>query len=262
MVSPVHVSASGVITWARESGPGSVHVRAEGLRVELASGATAEREAWEMGSVRRDGYTITVEFGPDEEVALEQFARRTDELETALWRCRCDAIAELMAPAGERPLEVIEASSESHGWLYRYQDGLRWVPCAGPCFVRLYGELEGARFDQSLYTVTLHGLFGENVLSGLARRTTELVHEVAQRVVEARGAFAASLAQAELAWADEARAGAIRQHVPFEANQEQLEAAEGGAARRRPGRAAAGERRRRGRRAASRAMSRGRRRAL
>ena len=233
MLRPVDLSASGVITWGAESGPGSVQVTAEGLSVGFTSGGTVEKEAWEIRRVRREDYALTVELAGDEALRLEQFARRTDELERALWRCRCDGIAELMAPADERPLEVVEASGEASGSLYRYEDGLRWVPREGACFARLYGELEGSELDAESYTLALYGPFGEDLLAGLARRATELQHEVRQRVAEARETFAESLQEAGWAGlktgpssAEEARSGAIRQHVPFEASEDRLGAAE------------------------------------
>jgi hypothetical protein len=221
-------SAEGKVQEGSQSFACEAEVAAEGLTLRRASGEEETCEGWQIREVRREGYTIEVSCAPTGSVLLHDFKRRTDELETALRRCRADAFASLMTPPGQRPLEVVEARGEDqqHAYLYRSEDGLRWVPSSGPCFARLYGELEGAHFDRGSYTLTLHGPFGDNLLAGLARRTTELEHEVGQRVAEARHGFAESLEQAGLGWADEARSGAIRQHVPFEATEERLVVAE------------------------------------
>lgn len=203
-----------------------VTVAAGQVTVREAGGQEHVREGWEITAVIREGYTIDVHYGISEGMLLRGFKRRTAELETALWRCRCDAIARLMAPPGAKPLEALEARLQTEGWLYRYQDGLRWVPREGVCFTRLYGELEGAELDERTYALTLRGPFGDNRLVRLARRTTELRHEVGQRVAQARATFAESLKQAGLAWRDEARVGTIRQHVPFAANKKRLAAVE------------------------------------
>ncbi|HUS80489.1 MAG TPA: hypothetical protein VM283_04415, partial [Armatimonadota bacterium] len=89
-----------------------------------------------------------------------------------------------------------------------------------------YGELDGAASDLQTYALTLGGPFGENTLSGLARRTTELHQEVTDRVQQAREQFAARAAELGLPWEKELRAGAIREHVPFAASQERLDAIE------------------------------------
>ena len=226
MLRPVELSATGVITCAGEVGPGSVQVKPEGIMVKLASGETVEKQAWEIVRVDRESYKITVEFARDAPIIFAQFARRTDELERALWRCRCDAIAQLMAPGEERPLEVIEATGQMAGWLYRYRDGLRWVPQEGPCFTRLYGELEGCQFDRQAYALNVWGPFGQSRLLGLARRTSELEQEARGSIAEAKDVLITTLRSRGLAWRGDVWGGGIRQHVPFRATQARLAAVE------------------------------------
>lgn len=158
-------------------------------------------------------------------LALTGLGRRIDEVEVGLRRCRADRLVRLMAPAGATPLEVLRGTDAEGrpGYLYRYEDGLRWLPDCGPGFVRLYEELDGAAVDLERYWLTLTGPFGESTLAGLARRTRDLAAEVDQRVEQARRGLAQRLASRGLPWEDDLRRGEIRAHVPFPATRQRLD---------------------------------------
>lgn len=180
--------------------------------------------AHEIARVTREDYDIVVANAFDEQlITLRRFARRTDELEIALRRARADALAELMAPPGKVPMDVFEAGGEGPGLLYRYDDGLRWVPHAGDCTARLYSEVGVVTFDEGSYDLVLSGPFGETRLGGLKRVTRELASETTRHIEEARRQFADALERAGLPWGSEALSGAVLAHVPLEATEERLQ---------------------------------------
>lgn len=229
---------SGLPDFAQFSAPGEVQqdgvvaacaatVDPTGLTITRADGATVTWPAHEIAAIRRDGYELTVTRAGGESLVLRRFARRSDELQMALRRARADAFARLMAPPGNAPQEITEAFGAMPGFLYRHDDGLRWVPDAGECWARLYAELDAVRFDPAQYTLALSGPFGVNQLSGLRRITREVEAEGALRIARAREAFAAELTAVGLAWQDEVAAGRIRRHVPFAPTAEQLVQVEG-----------------------------------
>lgn len=224
-------SARGAVQDGGTSAPCTVTVSAARLVISRDEGAAITWPAHEIAAVHRDGYDLALtRAGEDDALVLRRFARRTDELHAALRRARADAFARLMAPPGNQPLEVTEAFGANPGFLYRHDDGLRWVPDVGDCGARLYDELDAVRFDPNDYTLTLTGPFGETRLAGLRRLTREIEAESARRIAQAREAFVAELAAIGLAWCDDVAAGRIRRHVPFAPTPEQLaevEAAEG-----------------------------------
>ncbi len=201
-----------------------------GITIAPPDGEPRIWPAHEIVAVERVGYEMAVRraFGR-EGLVLRRFARRTDELELALRRCRADALARLMAPPDRNPQEITEAAGATPGFLYRYEDGLRWVPDAGSCFVRLYGELDSARFCADDYTVILDGPLGGSELSGLRRISRELDAETDRRIEQARAQFADALELAGLPWANDARMGRIRQQVPFTPTVAQIAQVEGAA---------------------------------
>jgi len=224
------VNAPGEVGEGGQVAACTVVVDPAGLTITRADGAATSWPAHEIAAVQRDGYELTLTGAGGASVVLRRFARRTDELETALRRARADAFARLMAPPGNAPLEITEAFGADAGFLYRHDDGLRWVPHAGECWARLYDELDAVRFDAARYTLTLSGPFGTKEVSGLRRLTREVEAEGELRIARARAAFAAELAAVGLPWEDEIGAGRIRRHVPFAPTAEQLaqlEAAEG-----------------------------------
>jgi len=201
----------------------SATVNVEGLVASDGDRTLIDWPAHEIASVSREDYDIVVtNLFDGGQVMLRRFARRTDELETALRLARADAFARLMAPPGTSPMDVFEAAGDKPGLLYRYDDGLRWVPHAGDCSARLYSELGQASFDPDAWELVLRGPFGETRLGGLKRVTRELASETALHIDEAHDAFAAALETAGLPWGDEARNGRITAHVPFEVDSEKL----------------------------------------
>ena len=224
LFSPAQFTGDGQIDYRGQAAPGHVEVTAEGICLRMARDSEIKKAFWEIVRVQRADYTVTLAFRGDQAVTLQRFARRTNELERALWRCRCDGISRLMAPPDQSALEAVQANGNTPGWLYRYEDGLRWVPQQGAPFARLYGELAEVEFDPDTYALLLRGPFGEHRLQGLARRTTELQHEASTRIAQARQAFADNLQQHGIAWQGEVRSGAISQHVPFAATKERIEA--------------------------------------
>jgi len=193
-----------------------VTVEPSGITITPADAPPRTWPAHEIAGVERAGYEIAVARALGREgIVLRRFARRTDELEPALRRCRADALARLMAPPDETPREITEATGAAPGFLYRHEDGLRWVPDAGQCFARLCGELDSARFRADDYSVLLDGPLGRSELSGLRRLTRELDAEADRCIEQARDQFAQALELAGLPWADDARTARIRQHVPF-----------------------------------------------
>lgn len=200
-----------------------ITVGPEGLAISDGEHLLARWRACEIGGVIRDGYTITLRHAwePDT-IALRRFARRTDELELALRRCRADALAELMAPPGERAVAITEAVGDPPGYLYRYADGLRWVPDTGDCFTRLYGELDGAVFDDEQRALVLSGPFGEQRIGGLRRPGRELAAESERIIGAARAEFAECLDSFGLSWSNDISSGKIRPHVPFAATEQHL----------------------------------------
>jgi len=207
-----------------------VTVEPPGITIAPADGPPRTWPAHEIAGVERAGYEIAVTRALDRQgIVLRRFARRTDELELALRRCRADALARLMAPPDEIPLEITEATGPAPGFLYRHEDGLRWVPDAGQCFARLYGELDSARFHADDYSVVLDGPLGRSELSGLRRVTRELDAEADRCIEQARAQFAQALDEAGAPWAEDARMGRIRQHVPFAPTVEQVTQAAGAA---------------------------------
>lgn len=226
LYSSAQFAGEGEIEYQGQVSRGRVEITAEGICIQAVSDSEIEIASWEIVGIERAGYTITLPLRNGETVLLRQFARRTDELEVALWRCRCDGIARLMAPPAASVLEAVPVEGTNPGWLYRYEDGLRWVPTQGAPFARLYGELAEAEFDQGTYGLALRGPFGEHRLQGLARRTTELQHEVTTRIALARDAFVENLEQSGIPWQDEVYSGAISEHVPFEPTEKRVEAIE------------------------------------
>lgn len=232
---------SGLPDFAEFSAPGEVQdggavvaceaaVDSSGLTITRADGVTITWPAHEIVMVSRDGHELTVTRAGGASLLLRRFARRTDELQMALRRARADAFARLMAPPGKSALEITEAFGATPGFLYRHDDGLRWVPDAGECRARLYDELDAVRFDPAQYILTLSGPFGVNQVSGLRRITREVEAEGARRITRAREVFAEGLAAVGLPWEKEVAAGRIRRHVPVAPSPEQLaqvEATEG-----------------------------------
>ena len=172
---------------------------------------------------RQDYQIIVTDAFDGGRVVLRRFARRTDELETALRRARAGALVGLMAPPGKTPMDVFEAVGERPGLLYRYDDGLRWVPHAGDCSARLYSEIGEARFDPQDYALVLTGPFGETRIGGLRRLTRELAAETLVHVGRARRQFADALEAEGLPWRDLAESGQLAAHVPFEATGERIQ---------------------------------------
>jgi len=218
----------GEVQAGTRASPCEITVDPSGLTVTEANGTETHWPAHDIAGVTRSGYEVIVRraLGRGSTV-LTRFARRTDELIVALRRCRADALARLMAPPDESPRETTEAVGAETGFLYRYDDGLRWVPDAGVCFARLYGELDGLAFAADRYELTLTGPLGESRVSGLRRLAREVGAEAARRIDDARQGFARALETAGLPWADDAAAGRIRQHVPFAPGAEQVVQAEG-----------------------------------
>ncbi len=199
----------------------------------VATGAITARDgervlvhwpAQEIATVSREDYEILATNVFDgQAITLRRFGRRTDELETALRRARADALSELMAPPGASPLDVFTAAGERSGLLYRYDDGLRWIPDSGDCTARLYSELSAAEFDPGSYELVLTGPFGETRIGGLRRVTREMASETSRHIGEARERFAAALERAGLPWRKEAIAGGIAAHVAFDASADRIE---------------------------------------
>ncbi|MFW5868985.1 MAG: hypothetical protein ACOCX2_14265 [Armatimonadota bacterium] len=211
-------AASGEIALPSGQTACSVTVTADGLAVSDGSRTVVEWPAHEIDRVEREDYDVIVTNVFDAPgIVLRRFARRTDELETALRLSRADALAQLMAPPGKSPMDLFEAAGERPGLLYRYDDGLRWVPHEGDCGARMYSELHEAAFDPDAWELVLRGPFGETRIAGLRRLARELASETTRYIAEAREAFAAALEAAGLPWGDEARSGEVSAHVPFEA---------------------------------------------
>jgi hypothetical protein len=224
LIDPGVFTAGGEITLPSGTTACETAVGPEGLRASDGERALVAWPAHEIGQVIRDEYEIAVtNVFSDEQVVLRRFARRTDELEIALRRARADALARLMAPPGKTPMDVFEATGERPGLLYRYDDGLRWVPHAGDCGARLYSEISEAAFDADDYTLVLSGPFGETRIRGLRRLTREVASETVRHIEAAREAFAGALEAGGLPWRAEARAGTLHGHVPFEADRQRIE---------------------------------------
>ncbi|NLO04809.1 MAG: hypothetical protein GX131_03150 [candidate division WS1 bacterium] len=219
------LTADGELRGSGDPQPCHVSVTAEGLEVRLTDDSALRLPGHEMSGVMREGYELRVsDPSGANPIILGKLARRTDEAHLALRRCRADALATMMAPPGARPREVTEIVGEVTGFLFRYDDGLRWVPDAGDCFTRLYAELDGARADMSGRDLALTGPFGEQRLGGLRRLLTEIEAEAAEATEAARREFAEKLEEAGLPWANPASDGRIRQHVPFAADETMLRA--------------------------------------
>ena len=225
----------GLVSSEAFSAGGEIELPSGSMRCELTvdPGGIAARDeeqmlvqwpAHEIACIIRDDYELLVKNVFDEQqLVLRRFARRTDELETTLRRVRGDALARLMAPVGKRPLDIFEARGTDPGLLYRYDDGLRWIPNAGDCRARLYSEIGAATFDTEEYALVLEGPFGETRIAGLRRLTRELASETTLQIEVARGVFADALEGMGIPWRAEAQAGTIHAHVPFEATEDRLE---------------------------------------
>ncbi|MGD9495372.1 MAG: hypothetical protein AB7Y46_03575 [Armatimonadota bacterium] len=221
-------TASGEMQVGANASACDVTVDASGLTVRPSSGAAIHWPGHEIAAVEREGYELRLTRALQRgSLSLRRFARRTDELVLALRRCRADALVRLMAPPDRTPQEVTEATGGRPGFLYRYEDGLRWVADHGECFARLYGELDAVGFDPGRYELALGGPFGRTQVAGLRRLTREIEDEAAARIAQARQTFAQALEGAGLSWGELAADGRIRQHVPFVPSQEQLAQMEG-----------------------------------
>ncbi len=224
MVRPGVFSARGEIELPTGSTRCDLTVGSDGVIARDGDDLLLHWPAHEIARVTRDDYELLVTNVFDEQqLILRRFARRTDELEIALRRSRADALAALMAPPSKRPLDVFEATSANPGLLYRHDDGLRWVPHEGDCCARLYSEIGEALFDPDEYALVLDGPFGETRINGLRRLTREITSESARHIEVAREEFADALEAAGIPWREEARAGTIHAHVPFDATDERLE---------------------------------------
>ncbi len=217
------VRAAGRVQMGDLTGACEVEVAPEGLTLTAGEGTVAQWPAHEIERVEREDYTIGLRRALGRgSMVLTRFARRTDELVLALRHCRADALAALMSPPGELPREVTEAAGGNAGLLFRYDDGLRWVPDEGMCFARLYGELDAAEFDAGSYALVLRGPFGESRVEGLRRLTSEIGEEAALRIENARRSFGEALEAAGLPWSGAAASGSMRRHVPFRPSEAQL----------------------------------------
>lgn len=224
LVRPGVFSASGEIELPTGSSQCDLIVGPDGITASDGDDGLMQWPAHEIAQVAMNDYELLVRNAFDEQqCVLRRFARRTGELEIALRRFRADALAALMAPPGKRPLDVFEATGAMPGLLYRYDDGLRWIPHEGECCARLYSEIAEASFDADGYALVLDGPFGEIRIRGLRRLTREVASESARHIEAARQEFADALEAAGIPWREEARAGTIHAHVPFEATSERLE---------------------------------------
>lgn len=219
------LNASGEIELPSGDASCEVSVTPEGLTARDGERVLASWPAHEILNVAREDYDLQVtNVFTDERITLRRFARRTDELESTLRRSRADALAGLMAPPAASLMDVFEAQGERPGLLYRYDDGLRWVPHSGNCCSRVYSEISDARFEPATYEFVLSGPFGETRIGGLKRLTRELAEETTRHIGRARAEFADALEAAGLPWGDEARDGTLAAHVPFEASEESVSA--------------------------------------
>lgn len=97
------LSASGEIELPSGGTRCEVSVTTEGLTASDGDRVLVSWPAHEILNVVRESYDLRVTNAfDDQQITLRRFARRTDELESALRRSRADALARLMAPRKRR----------------------------------------------------------------------------------------------------------------------------------------------------------------